>query len=219
MEQLERINDYEESLRVAIGANRATIWTCLPGVIESVNLTAMTAVVQLTVQGQSRVVEGTWNNVDLPPVLDCPIQFQSGGGYTMTFPIAKGDECVVHFASRCFDAWWQSGGVQPQAEFRMHDLSDGFVFVGPRSQPRVIPNISATTAQLRSDDGVSYVEMAAGHVVNIVAPGGINLNGVHIDAAGNVTAPGEGTFNGHTVGGHHHPNVTRGAANSDPPIG
>lgn len=230
MEQLERINDYEESLRVAIGANRATIWTCLPGIIESVNLTAMTAVVQLTVQGQSRVVEGTWSNVDLPPILDCPIIFQSGGGYTLTFPIAPGDECVVHFASRCFDAWWQSGGVQPQAEFRMHDLSDGFVKVGPRSQPRVIPNISATTAQLRSDDGAVYVELAAGHVVNIVAPGGINLVGpVHmtstcqIDGAVNtnstITAAAEVSANGHTVSAHKHGGVSAGAAQTATPTG
>jgi hypothetical protein len=87
----------------------------------------------------------------------------------------------VVFASRCIDGWWQSGGVQPPAEFRMHDLSDGFAIPG-RARSRASSNVSTTTAQLRSDDGLAYVELdPAGHVVKIKAPGGIVLDGdVHI---------------------------------------
>lgn len=224
MLQTERIGDHEEGLRAMLDGRQATIWTCLPGIIDSVDLVKMTAVVQPAIQVSLRGTDGIYRATNLPQCLDCPIVFPSGGGFTLTFPIAAGDECEISFASRCIDAWWQSGNVQPQAEFRMHDLSDGFVKVGPRSQPRVIPNISTTTAQLRSDDGVSYVEMAAGHVVNIVAPGGITLNGVHIDAAGNVTAPGtvtaagEGSFGGILATQHVH-HVSAVNANTATPTG
>lgn len=225
MDQRERSGDYEESVRVALDGRQAMIWTCLPGIINSVDLTKMTAEVQPAIQVGLRGLDGIYRPTNLPLCVDCPIEFPSGGGYTLTFPIAPGDECEISFSSRCIDAWWQSGGVQPQAEFRMHDLSDGFVKVGPRSQPRVIANISSTSAQLRSDDGSAYVELAAGHVVNIVAPGGITLNGVHIDASGKITAPstisaaGEGTFNGHTVGAHTHGGVAVGSAHTAAPTG
>ncbi|MGC8050122.1 Gp138 family membrane-puncturing spike protein, partial [Salmonella enterica] len=78
---------------------------------------------------------------------------------SMTFPVAQGDECLVVFASRCIDSWWQSGGIQEQAELRMHDLSDGFAILGFRSQPRALSNISTTSAQLRSDDGATFIDL------------------------------------------------------------
>src|SRR5260363_73502 len=49
--------------------------------------------------------------VELPLLGDVPVFFPRGGGCTLTFPVQKGDECVVVFASRCIDGWWQSGGV------------------------------------------------------------------------------------------------------------
>lgn len=207
-----------------LDGRQATIWTCLPGIIDSVDLVKMTAVVQPAIQVSLRGTDGIYRPANLPQCLDCPIVFPSGGGFTLTFPIAVGDECKISFSSRCIDAWWQSGGVQPQAEFRMHDLSDGFVEVGPRSQARLLSNISTTTAQLRSDDGVSYVELAAGHAVKVVAPGGIDLNGVHIDAAGNITAPGtvtaagEGSFDGILSTQHVH-HVSTVNANTGTPTG
>ncbi len=88
----------------------------------------------------------------------------------MTFPIAEGDEVLVVFTSRCFDAWWQLGTPpRQQAEFRMHDLSDGFAIPGPRSQPRVLTNISTTGVQLRDDEGETYVDITDG-TITLVAP-------------------------------------------------
>ena len=147
------------------------------------------------------------------------MHFPSGGGFTLTFPLAVGDEVYVALAERCIDGWWQSGGVQPQAEFRMHDLSDGFCFPKVWSQAKKITSPSITTAQLRSDDGVLYVELAAAHVCNIVAPGGVNITG-NVHVAGTVIATGEGTFNGgHTVSAHVHGGVLPGGSDTDPPTG
>ncbi|MCL9653139.1 hypothetical protein L2088_00345 [Pseudomonas protegens] len=94
-----------------------------------------------------------------PLLLDCPVQFPAGGGCTLTFPVAKGDECLVVFSSRCIDAWWQSGGIQVQAELRMHDMSDGFALLGFRSLPRMIPGISTSAVQLRSDHSSAFIEV------------------------------------------------------------
>ncbi|WP_284703877.1 Gp138 family membrane-puncturing spike protein, partial [Escherichia coli] len=76
-----------------------------------------------------------------------------------TFPVKEGDECLVIFADRCIDFWWQSGGVQEPVDGRMHDLSDAFCIVGPQSQAKKISGISASAVELRSDDGSAKLSL------------------------------------------------------------
>jgi protein gp138 len=216
MDRRERAGDFQAALRVALSDLQTDLWTGMPGIVQSFNAVAITAVVQPAIQAQVQKQDGSWSNVTMPLLLDCPVHFQSGGGATLTFPLKKGDEVWVSFANRCIDAWWSQGGVQPQAELRMHDLSDGFCFPKIWSKPNAIANISTTTAQLRSDDGQAYVELdPAGHIVNIVAPGGINITGPvavtgAITATGNVTA-GQGGADQASLQLHIHP------ANNTPP--
>lgn len=164
-------------MREALDGYRAGIWTALPGIIQRFNPEAMTCEVQVAIKMKVRKQDGTSDSVAIYPLVDCPVQFPAGGQCTLTFPVAAGDECLVVFASRCIDAWWQSGGVQEQAEARMHDLSDGFVLLGFRSKPRVLSDFSTSTTQLRSDDGATCIELdPAGQLVNVKAPGGMVLD-------------------------------------------
>jgi hypothetical protein len=219
MDPRERVVDPEEHLRMALDGAQAGLWTALPGIISSFDAVRMTAEVRPAIKGRVQDASGRLTDVEINLLLDCPVLFPSGGGYTLTFPVRPGDECLVVFGSRCIDGWWQQGGVQQQVEFRMHDLSDGFVLVGPRSRPRALaPAVSADTVQLRSDDGALYIELAGGHIVNILAPGGLN-----IEAAGGVRITGPTTFsgtvvaNGHVIDERHaHINVARGGAISGP---
>lgn len=175
MLQDERIPD--DPLLVLITALtgwQSNMWTALPGIIESFDPVKLTCIVQPSIQAVRRSADNVISNITLPLLLDCPVVFPMGGGFTLTMPLAAGDECLVVFASRCIDAAWQSGGVQPQAEYRMHDLSDGFVVPGWRSQPRQLSGVSTTSAQLRSDDGATFVEVAVDRV-NVVAPAQVNV--------------------------------------------
>lgn len=166
MDPKERIGDYRDSIQAALDSRQGQMWTALPALINAIRFNdakkGMTVDVQPTIMGKQASPpgsdgfdQGLYTDIALPILLDCPIVFPSGGGFTLTFPIAVGDECLVIFASRCIDGWWQQGKVQPQAEFRMHDLSDGFVLVGPKSLPSVIKNLSTTKVQLRTDDVTS----------------------------------------------------------------
>lgn len=180
MDPRERANDYEEGIQAALDGRQAQMWTTMPGIVLSFNAVAMTASVQIAIQAKKQLDDGTWVDIAISNLVDCPVVFPSGGGFTLTFPVSEGDECLVFIASRCIDNWWYLGpganhAPRPQAEMRMHDLSDGFILVGPRSQPRVLSGVSTTTTQLRSDDGAMYVELAGSHVMNIVAPGGLNI--------------------------------------------
>lgn len=180
MDRRERYSDPEEILRGALDNMQRGLWTALPGIVQSFDSAKMTVVVQPSIRARIGLPDGSEQSVALPLLLDCPVVFPCGGGFTLTFPIVSGDECVVVFASRCIDSWWQSGGVQEPAELRMHDLSDGFAFVGARSQPRVLDSISSTGAQLRSDDGATYIEVDADEI-KLVAPSKVTITAPDVE--------------------------------------
>lgn len=183
---------------------RAGLWTALPGIIQSFSGGGdfpLTCAVQPAIKVLVRQQDGTIASTPLPMLVDCPVQFPSGGNCSLTFPVAPGDECLVVFASRCIDGWWQSGGVQEQAEIRMHDLSDGFVLLGFRSRPRALSSVSTTATQLRSEDGSTYIEMNPTlQKVRIVAPGGFDVVAPLSTFSAAVTITGLLTFVGGMVG-------------------
>lgn len=231
------------ALRAALDSHEAGVWTALPAYATAFNAGQMTVSAQPTIQAQVRQPDGTWVDTNLPLCVDCPVVYPGGGGFVLTFPIAANDEGVLVFASRCIDAWWQNGGIQKQAELRMHDLSDGFFFpAGGMSNPNVPGNVSTQTCQLRSKDGSTYVEIANGQIINVVSPGGFNVTGpvtfndaVTFLGQVNGQAGGGGTVNfGNaslrtsgdlrtggvaSLNGHVHSGVQVGGGDSGPPTG
>lgn len=180
MDRQERLSGddaYKAALLAALDGRQADIWTALPGIIESYDADAQTAVVQPAIMGKQLAPDGTVTDITMPLCLDVPVQFPRGGGVVLTFAVAKGDECLIHFSSRCIDAWWQSGNVQQQMELRMHDLSDGFAALGYVSQPRRLESVSTTSAQLRSVDGTTLVDLdPEGQTIEVTAPKGLTIN-------------------------------------------
>lgn len=203
------MGDPLEWLSIALGSLQSKLWTAMPGIIQSFDAAAMTCVVQPAIQALVRDESGALTTANLPLLLDCPVQFPAGGGCTLTFPVATGDECLVVFASRCIDAWWQSGGIQAQAELRMHDLSDGFALLGFRSQPRVIGAVSTNAAQLRSDDGETFVEVAPGGTVAITAPAGLTIN-ADVQVNGKLASTGDMIADTVSLQQHTHPDAQGG---------
>jgi phage baseplate assembly protein gpV len=208
MEKHERYENPQMALLTALMGSQSEMWTALPGIIQTYDVDVETGLhlsvsVQPSIQAQLKNPEtGEKSWVTLPLLVDCPVFFPAGGGCTLTFPIAKGDECLVVFSSRCIDAWWQSGGIQQQAALRMHDLSDGFAFVGVRSLARPLPAVSTTTVQLRSDDGIAFFELhPTTHAVNINASL-VTING-NVQINGNTTHTGQVHMNGKRVDETH----------------
>lgn len=222
------LNDSQESLRIALDGRLSNLWTSGPGIVAAVDLTTMTLSVQPAIQGQVQDENGRTQNVNLPLLIHVPIQYPSAGGFSLTLPVAVGDEVLIVWASRCIDAWWQSGGIQRAMEARMHDLSDGFAILGIKSVPNVIPSISTTAAQLRNNAGTSYFEVSADGKVKVVSPTEIDLIGpvkvtgaMDITGAVNVTgtidATGQITHAGIGLSTHKHTGVTTGAGTSGGP--
>lgn len=192
VDQRERADDLLEALRSMLDGREATSWQGGPGIVQSFNAQEMTCVVQPAIQARVSAKDGTVSYVNMPLLLDVPVFFPGGGGCSLTFGVAEGDECFFAIADRCIDGWWQNGGIQAPMEARMHDLSDAFAFVGVFSQPRVLPSVSTTTAQLRSDDGSTYFELNPEGRLVMVAPHGVEITGEvsitgSLDVSGNVT--------------------------------
>lgn len=193
---------------MALEGMKSGLWTSMPGIIQSFSPGAVTATVQLAIKGLVHAPDGSARFVNLPLLVDVPVHFPRGGGCTLTFPVAAGDECLVVFAARCIDGWWQSGGVQAPMEPRIHDLSDGFAFVGFFSQATKIAGISTASAQLRSNDGTTYIDLnPTTKKVKIVAPGGFDVVAPLSTFSAGVTISGLLTFVGGMVG-----SATSGAA-------
>ncbi|EPG4668766.1 Gp138 family membrane-puncturing spike protein [Klebsiella pneumoniae] len=187
----------------------------MPGIIQSFDPDAVTAVVQPAIRYIERDNDGNKLTNDYPLLVDVPVVFPRGGGCTLTFPVKAGDECLVIFADRCIDFWWQSGGIQEPVDGRMHDLSDAFCIVGPQSQAKKIGGISTTAAQLRTDDGSAIIELAAGGAVTITSPQ-ITINGP-LQVNGEITSTGDQLAGGISQIGHTHGGVEPGGGSTGAP--
>lgn len=216
----ERYSDREEEARIWLDSLQARMWTALPGIIQGVTLDngAPYASVALAAKGTAVADDGSISSHDLPGLPHCPLYFPRGGGFSLTFPVKQGDECLVIFASRSIDDWWQSGKGQTPYDLRQHDLSDGIAFVGLTSSARPLADISEQGAQLRSDDGGAVIDlqndaitMTVGSCVMRLTSSGLTVSGGTVSSDSDVLAKGI------SLSGHVHPGVQSGSATTQKP--
>ncbi len=198
MDKNERIDSLLVAVKEAVAGAQPGMWTALPGIVQSFNAAAGTCEVQPAIQAQvsDKTGKKTWTN--LPLLVDVPVQFIGGGDFIQTMPVKKGDEGLIIFACRCIDAWWQQGGVQKQAEMRMHDLSDGFLIPGFRSQARKLTNINEDFPELRNAAGTLRFAMTE---VGFKMTGVFELDG-NFRLNGSIVSPTDTVYTGnfHTAG-------------------
>ena len=107
----------------------------LPGKVISFDAESQTAVIRPAVKHRlvsSRAersgVEGSPLSISFPLLRDVPVFMP------VSFEVHEGDACLVIFADRDIDAWFESGETEVPPSGRMHSLSDGFAFVGFRTR-------------------------------------------------------------------------------------
>jgi Phage protein Gp138 N-terminal domain/Chaperone of endosialidase len=135
------------------------IHVAMPGIILAYDAATQTVQVQLAIKDKI-VLDNLRQDREFYPIAEVPLVLPRAGGFALTVPVMPGDECLVIFADMCIDAWWTSGGSDnSQQSRRRHNISDGFAVLGTWSQPRRLPLYSPATAQFRTDDGATYVEV------------------------------------------------------------
>lgn len=178
MDQRERNVDLEEALRASQqGYAASRLWTSMPGIVVSYDPATLTATVQPAIKILQRSASGITSWVAIPALTNVPVQFPGGNGLFVTFSLVSGDEVLLVFGARCKDGWQSLGGVQVQAEFRLHDLSDAVAVPSIFSRPRVpLPGVAPTgTIRVGTYTGSAYIEITQEGVVNVVASGGVNI--------------------------------------------
>ena len=90
----------------------SSLHCALPGIVESFDDSSGTASVRLALSG-------------MPVLQDVPV--------FVCNEVSVGDACLVVFADRDIDAWFETGEAEVPPSGRMHSLSDGFAFVGFRA--------------------------------------------------------------------------------------
>lgn len=113
-----------------------------------------------------------------PPLLQVPFIVLGGGGSSLTFPISKGDNCLLLFCDFEIDRWWESGEAQPSNYDRKHDISDAFAIIGVHSMVDLLQGYS------------QYVQLKYSNDSKITVGNNIELDNQEVNATGNVTANG-----------------------------
>lgn len=186
------------------------VHTALPAIIISFDANKRTVSAQPTIQRVFSEGEGKAGADNLPPCVDVPVVFPMGGGYELTFPVDKGDECLLVFSERCIDSWFETGQPSEPADFRQHDLSDAFAIVGVRSLANIQPvwtegvELHGNGNHVRIDD--SSVELGAGGATLKLTSSGLNCS-VPITAPNVITDK-------MNVNAHVHSGVQSGPSNT-----
>lgn len=168
-------------------------------------------------------------------IQDVPVLIPGGGGWSLTFPIKEGDECLLVFSDLEIDSWLANGGTENYTlSSRRHDLSDAIAIFGLRSKPRSVVDYSTTSTQLRNDARTVIIDLSDTKItvsaqtvdviannVNILAADTVatKANTVTINAASTVainTVAGTTTIEGKNFLLHTHIGVQTGGGKSGP---
>jgi len=178
--------------------------------LHTATIAKVTAVQEKTISVQpviNRVVDG--KSIQLPQFTKVPPLFMQGGGSYTAHPIAVGDYCLLILTERCFDRWYSGSDFQDQAEFRMHDYSDGIAIVGinPQAGALTIPSVIQHTGDT-NQDGDYTRQGSLVQIGDMTITGNLHVNG-NITCTGKLTAA-TATIGGIDFGTHTHPGDSGG---------
>jgi Phage protein Gp138 N-terminal domain len=153
-------HDAEEAFRAAIRGHLLQLWTSAPAIISEDTKDGHVAKITVALKRKHQDDDGKINYENYPELIECPIKNHQGGKMVHTMPTLKGDEVHAVFSCRPIDTWHEAGGTDNNPlDTRMHNLTDGFVHRGVRSNPRKLNNVAKQSSQVRSEDLSQYHDL------------------------------------------------------------
>lgn len=132
---------------------------------------------------------------DLPLLINVPVVFQRGGGFSMTFPVNIGDECKLDFLERSIDIWHSTGEVSLPGARRFHSLSDAVATVGLSSIPNKIPDFDPDNIVIKKDDLSVYISINKDSSMEIYSDSNMTVTSkanVTLNVTGDLTINSDG---------------------------
>lgn len=177
------------NIKQGIEARLKDLHTSIPGIVESFDAEKQLATIQPAVKRVFIIQNGDTEILtpsDLPILINVPVIFPRGGGFSLTFPVKKGDECLLTFCERSIDNWHETGKVKIPGAKRFHSLSDATCFVGLSSLTNKIPDYDDTNTQLKSDDGKVEITLLTDGTISIKAETKVTVDAPDAEFTGNV---------------------------------
>jgi hypothetical protein len=231
----ERLLPSIERLYELVDTASQMLRVALPAVVQSFNAgPPATVTVQPAVQELARWNQGSVDQpniqtkaVSLPVLADVPVLMPSAGGWSVTFPIQPGDECLLVFSDTALDSWFQSGGTSNYPiSTRRHSLSDAIAVFGLRSQPRGLQNYSSGSCQVRNDAANVILDLAPNQItltapnISINASQAVSIQAQTITISGSqgvtITGNQQTKIEGKTFLTHLHTGVQSGGSDTGP---
>jgi phage baseplate assembly protein gpV len=155
--------------------------TSIPAIITSFNKDLQIVKVKPCIKA-IKTIDDNKEYVELPELIEVPIitPYSFSSGFSLTFPIKPGDECLLLFSQRSIDYWLNSGGIQCPVEDispRNHSLSDAIAIAGLSSKPNSIKDYQNDCIELRNKDRGVRVTLNDEEVeINVIGKSVIKLN-------------------------------------------
>ncbi|MFT9498015.1 Gp138 family membrane-puncturing spike protein [Anaerosolibacter sp.] len=178
----DNINEFVESAKAMAKAEVENIHTAVPGIIQSYDVATGLA----EVKPATTINLDGGRKVEYPVITGVPVIFPSGmgGNASITWPIAKGDECIILFAETSIDDWLL--GSQSD-DVRRFDITDAMCIPGLskngyqslKNNPRSI-NIQYQDNIVKVGDKIEIIGNdidVEGARINISSPKPVKFNG------------------------------------------
>jgi len=204
----DRKSTLESAISTAIQTQLKEVHTMLPGQIISFDPVTQRADIQP--QLQRKVGDKLINLAVLPSV---PIRFPKSKAFSISFPLAAGDEVALYFIERSIDNWLDQGGIQSPNDTRKFDLSDAYAVPVLYSQQNKIENFDAVNMVIRNTANDTKITIKpSGEVIITATKTTIEGN---LDVTGTITAPNI-EVSGTELKSHVHGGVTAGGSDTSP---
>ncbi len=121
----------QDVIRLAVDSRIAGVHTSLPGRIEEYDHETQKARVQPLIK--KKYLDGRVESlpaVDHVPVIWPRTTGVGGACVSFTFPVRKGDLCLLFFTERALENWLTLGGEQEPGDSRKYDLTDAVALMG-----------------------------------------------------------------------------------------
>lgn len=119
-------NKLTDVLENALSVFFEDIHTCMPGRIESYDFKSQKASVKPLLKKE--YLDG--EVLDLKVIGNVPVIFPRTKHAGITFPVEKGDGCLLLFSERAIERWKLSGNNSSPGDHRRYSLSDAICLVG-----------------------------------------------------------------------------------------